>query len=252
MVRRRVISIILVSMLLVYMVAGALASGVAAAEPLYHVVKWNDTLSGIARMYGVTVKAIMDANKLTNANVISVNQRLVIPVPTTDYVVHVVAQGESLLTIAAKYGVKYWEIAWRNGITNPNLISIGQRLIIPGAQPSPAATPAPNATPVKSQEAIVITSPAANGNVKSPLVISGFGSGFENVLAVDVLDQAGKTIGQGQVTVSAESGQYGPFTGTITFAMPATLQPGRVQVYSISPRDGAIDHLASVTVNLKP
>jgi hypothetical protein len=32
--------------------------------------------------------------------------------------------------------------------------------------------------------------------------------------------------------------------------MPANTQPGRVQVYSLSPIDGAIDHLSSVVVTL--
>jgi hypothetical protein len=84
------------------------------------------------------------------------------------------------------------------------------------------------------------------------VTVTGWGSGFENNLAVDVLDQSGSVIGQGNVMVDAEFGQVGPFTGTVTFTPPDSTQLGRVAVYTISPRDGAIEHLASVTVNLKP
>jgi len=88
--------------------------------------------------------------------------------------------------------------------------------------------------------------------VSTPLTVTGYGKGFENNLAVDVLDEAGAVIGQGFVTVNAEFGQYGPFSGEVAFTAPATAQVGRVAVYRISPRDGAIEQLASVSIKLEP
>ncbi|MFC1657551.1 LysM peptidoglycan-binding domain-containing protein, partial [Candidatus Moduliflexota bacterium] len=44
-----------------------------------HVVQKGETLSLIAKRYGVTVNAIMAANGLANANIIRVGQALVIP-----------------------------------------------------------------------------------------------------------------------------------------------------------------------------
>lgn len=44
-----------------------------------HVVKAGETLSGIARLYGVSMNAIVQANNLSNPNVLSIGQRLVIP-----------------------------------------------------------------------------------------------------------------------------------------------------------------------------
>jgi LysM repeat protein len=46
-------------------------------------------------------------------------------------VVHVVQRGETLSAIAVRYGVNMWTIASFNGITNPNRIYVGQRLVIP-------------------------------------------------------------------------------------------------------------------------
>jgi len=54
-------------------------SGPAGGQGEGHVVKENETLSGIARQYGVPVGAVVDANKLKNANSIVVGQKLIIP-----------------------------------------------------------------------------------------------------------------------------------------------------------------------------
>ena len=46
-------------------------------------------------------------------------------------IIHTVAAGESLGSIAAQYGVSSDAIIEANRITNPNLIGVGDRLIIP-------------------------------------------------------------------------------------------------------------------------
>lgn len=52
--------------------------------------------------------------------------------------IHVVQRGESLSAIAQRYQVSLSELARKNGITNPNVIYVGQRLVIPGS-PAEAA-----------------------------------------------------------------------------------------------------------------
>jgi len=51
------------------------------------------------------------------------------PVETTEYVV---GNGESLSTISYKYGLKMPEVMALNGITNPNKLRVGQKLMLPG------------------------------------------------------------------------------------------------------------------------
>jgi len=46
--------------------------------------------------------------------------------------VHVVQRGESLSSIAQRYNVSQADLARQNGITNPNFVYVGQRLVIPG------------------------------------------------------------------------------------------------------------------------
>lgn len=286
MLNRRLIAAVLAAILVVWVTVTALTLGVGADDQVIHTVTWQETITSIARMYGVTVQAIVDANKLTNANVISVGQKLIIPSQPGQVSTHVVVAGESLTSIAAKYGLSVWDIAVRNGIANINLIVVGQSLIIPApatvVQPSPVTTtipvtgtvtvaatatktvtatvkvtttPVAPATPCSAAEAIIISAPLANANVKCPIIVAGWGSAFENHLAVDVLNAAGNTIAQSYAYIkpAGDGYGYGPFTGTISCTTTITqAELGRIQVYSISPRDGAIEHLSSVTVNLKP
>lgn len=140
------------ALLVVLLLALSCVLPVAAAPDrgnIIHVVKPGETLYSIARLYGVAPAAIARANGITNPNLIYVGQRLVIPVsqPTGGGRVHIVRAGETLFRIAARYGVDVWAIARLNGITNLNRIYVGQRLIIPGAAPTPQPTEQPATWP---------------------------------------------------------------------------------------------------------
>ena len=118
--------------------------------PITHVVQAGETLSEIARLYGTTVEAIVQANNLDNPDSLREGQVLIIPssaterppaeattqpVPTPSSPVgqriHVVQPGETLSQIANMYGVTVNEIVQANGLENPNAISVGQALVIP-------------------------------------------------------------------------------------------------------------------------
>lgn len=62
------------------------------------------------------------------------------PKPTSVAVtfVHMVRFGETLSSIGKKYGVAWQKIAEANKLTNPNLIMVGQKLVIPGKKTAPA------------------------------------------------------------------------------------------------------------------
>ena len=64
------------------------------------------------------------------------------PLPSFGYpVYHVVRYGDNLTRIAVYYGTTVWAIAQVNGIWNPNLIYVGQVLLIPAHSPSPGTWP---------------------------------------------------------------------------------------------------------------
>ena len=104
-----------------------------------YTVKAGDTLYAIALRYGVTIQQIVTANNITNANLISIGQVLTIPgtgtpttpAPPTTGTSYTVKAGDTLYAIALRYGVTITQLVNANGITNPNLIRVGQVLIIP-------------------------------------------------------------------------------------------------------------------------
>ncbi|WP_214851474.1 LysM peptidoglycan-binding domain-containing protein [Exiguobacterium sp. s193] len=100
-----------------------------------YTVKSGDTLYSIARKYDVSVSALASANNITNLNLISVGQVLKIPgtstTPPPTVTSYTVKSGDTLYAIASKYNVTVSSLAAANKITNINLISAGQLLIIP-------------------------------------------------------------------------------------------------------------------------
>ncbi|WP_074034109.1 LysM peptidoglycan-binding domain-containing protein [Exiguobacterium sp. AT1b] len=110
-----------------------------------YTVKSGDTLYSIARTYGITVSALAAANKITNFNLISVGQVLIIPgttvtPPPTTTVKYTVKSGDTLYKIATMYNTTVAKIAAANKITNVNSITVGQVLIIPGTTVTPPPT----------------------------------------------------------------------------------------------------------------
>jgi LysM repeat protein len=100
-----------------------------------HVVRSGETLSQIAWRYSTSVQWLMQANGLWNPNYIWVGQRLCVPCggvphPACGFT-HVVQRGETLSSIARRYGTCVQSIVAANHLCNPNYIWAGQRLYIP-------------------------------------------------------------------------------------------------------------------------
>jgi LysM repeat protein len=127
-------------LLILSMLFPALAWAAPAAQgETIHVVEWGETLELIAARYGVTVEAVMAANGLTDPNYVYVGQRLVIPASdhTRSGGQHVVAAGETLTSIAIRYGTTPAALASANGLSDTDTIYVGQVLKVPGASSSP-------------------------------------------------------------------------------------------------------------------
>ncbi|MBN1247567.1 MAG: LysM peptidoglycan-binding domain-containing protein [Anaerolineae bacterium] len=134
---------------LLLVAALAISRPALASTETVHVVQPGQTLTGIARWYGVDMWALARANGIVNPSFIYVGQRLVIPA-TGSYMPgrgYIVRAGDTLYSIASRHGVTVWALAQANGIYNLNRIYVGQYLVIPGAAPAPPPKPAPTVAP---------------------------------------------------------------------------------------------------------
>lgn len=117
---------------------GESASG--GSSNTYTVVA-GDTMGGIAAKLGVPYRALVDANPRVQPDRIQIGQSLRIPTAAAQSAasaagrVHVVASGDTVLGIAASYGVSVADLqAWNRGL-NPDRIAVGQQLQIRSARP---------------------------------------------------------------------------------------------------------------------
>ena len=95
-----------------------------------YVVKSGDTLYSIANTLGVTVAELKSTNNL-NDNNLSIGQQLKIPGLNISDNTYTVVSGDSLYSIAKKFGTNVSELKDLNNL-NSNNLSIGQVLLLPG------------------------------------------------------------------------------------------------------------------------
>lgn len=95
-----------------------------------HVVQPGDNVWLISRRYGVDAGQVIAANELPDPNRLAVGQALVIPTPGQE-TIHIVKQGESLWSIAQRYGTTVEAIMRLNPQATPTNLYPGQRLRIP-------------------------------------------------------------------------------------------------------------------------
>jgi LysM repeat protein len=125
-----------------------------------YIVQPGDNLEHIARRYNMSVAALAQLNGIVNPNSVVIGQVLVVPGPGNNYPggtiaptvlptvpggqqpgsqpggpqgprTHVVKPGENLFRISIQYNVTLDALMRANGITNPNLVYVGQVLRIP-------------------------------------------------------------------------------------------------------------------------
>ncbi|HIE4241369.1 TPA: N-acetylmuramoyl-L-alanine amidase AmiB [Serratia marcescens] len=127
-------------------VSSAGASRSVSGKTRIHVVKRAETLSGIADSYGTTMAALRDLNKLKKDGV-WVGQRLKVPAgkaaavtttvakaktPTKKTSKHKVARGDTLSSIASRYGVSVGDLKRVNNLKS-DVAPLDRTLTIPQA-----------------------------------------------------------------------------------------------------------------------
>ncbi|MHB9033978.1 MAG: LysM peptidoglycan-binding domain-containing protein, partial [Anaerolineae bacterium] len=160
---------------------------VVAKQGEWYVVKSGDTLSQIARRYGIRFADLLHANNIDDPNLILIGQRLWIP--GTDVSAtpapgsaeestpissdtdkngqwYTIQAGDTLSRIAGRFNVRASDLIALNDIKNPNLIIVGHRLLIPNSSP---ATTAPQKNVTKAATAAPTEKPRVTTQDKVPV-----------------------------------------------------------------------------------
>ncbi len=124
---------------------GSTASQVERNTTIEYTVKAGDTVSSIAREFGISVNTILWANDLTAYSFIRQGDKLkILPISG---IIHKVVSGENLQKIADKYDVSKDKIVLANGLASDSRLTIGQMIIIPdGKKIASAVTTKPKTT----------------------------------------------------------------------------------------------------------
>jgi len=134
--------------------------GIAAAQEAppqqLYAVQPGDTVESVASTFGVDPAAILAASAISAPPWLNPGEVVVVPAPgqspndaarmatelqgTRPYVsgAHLVTVGETLAGIANLYGVSPQGLSELNGLTAPDALSVGQRLLIPPVVGSPS------------------------------------------------------------------------------------------------------------------
>jgi LysM repeat protein len=134
----------------------------AAGPSRMHRVRSGETLSSIAKRYGVSVSSLQRWNGMGHSTKVVAGRKLKVSAPATAVAsggssraasapasggatTHRVVPGETASAIARRYGVSLDQFLKANGLTAKSTINVGQRLAVPGrgsAGAAPAATSA--------------------------------------------------------------------------------------------------------------
>lgn len=130
----------------VALVLGGLANPASAHES--YTIQSGDTLSEIARDHGVSTKALMAENEISDPDRIRVGQTLSIPHPGDDSGnatpvaapapapvasgFYTVVSGDTLGAIASKHNSTVKVLAELNNLSSPYVLRVGQELKLPG------------------------------------------------------------------------------------------------------------------------
>jgi LysM repeat protein len=136
-------------------VPGALAASTvtATSAPAVHTVEPGDTVSSIAQQFGLSTASVLALNGLSWRSTIFPGQVLTLttaPVKTTapppartQAGRYTIIKGDTVSSVAARFGVSTRSILAANGLDAASIIYPGQTLTIPGREPDEQPAPAP-------------------------------------------------------------------------------------------------------------
>jgi hypothetical protein len=115
----------------------------------------------------------------------------------------------------------------------------------------PAASPQTRAMFGSYLPAITVASPVVGAQVSSPVTISGTAAVFEAVVSVRILDAAGNEIARTFTNATCGTGCRGGYSVAVAYSV-GHVEPGTIEVFEASAKDGSPVNVQSIPVTLVP
>ncbi|MGQ9473252.1 MAG: LysM peptidoglycan-binding domain-containing protein [Candidatus Caldatribacteriaceae bacterium] len=121
-----------------------------SSTTITHIVKQGESLWVIARLYGVSMKSIMEANSLNEHSILQVGMKLAIPgiavskvsskgatssAPKENYQTYRIQPGDTLWSISRRFRISVDTLAKVNGLNESSILKVGRELRIPTSVP---------------------------------------------------------------------------------------------------------------------
>jgi LysM repeat protein len=139
----------------------AIVLAVGPAEPAWshsrYVVRWGDTLTGIAAAQETTVAELVRINRLRLTDVLFAGSSLRLPTRAgfVGWHSYIVRRGDTLSAIAVRHGTTVSALAHANGLRSANVVLAGGRVRVPARSFSQDTLPA--ATSVRASWSVRTT-----------------------------------------------------------------------------------------------
>ncbi|MDR2418284.1 MAG: LysM peptidoglycan-binding domain-containing protein [Treponema sp.] len=162
-----------------------------------HVVRQGETITSIARSYGVDANRLMSVNNITDPQRLQVGKQLVIP--SVASIEHRAVRGETLYGIARQYGIDIKTLRSVNNLSETYVLKAGDVLRIPHEGATVSST---SLWPIAAKEVAY-----RNGNLGGVILI-GEPSEVVKSITTGTVISAGPYHGFGQVVVVKTAGGY--------------------------------------------
>lgn len=183
-----------------------------------YTVREGDSLSGIAKMFGVSVSTIKWANDLNYEGQIKVGQTLII-LPVTG-VQYTIKKGDTLKAIAGKFNADPEEIIRFNDLSQNTSLVESQIIIIPNGDYAEPEKPTSLPTAPKLR---AVSGPSYIGYYQRPIEEGRKSQGIHGYNGIDLADSCGTPVmasASGDVIINREYGWNAGYGNYIVISHP--------------------------------
>lgn len=204
-----------------------------------YTVRDGDTLSSIAKMFGVSTNTIVWANNIKGGIINEGDQLIILPISGIEYTV---AKGDTVQSIAKKYGADVNDVISYNELGSDSSLTVGQVVIVPDGELGAESTKPSGSTgsssssagghknscglKISNYERLLVNPcnyPSYNGYYARPISGGSKSQNLHGYNAVDLTSPAGTPISaaaDGTVIVSRAGGYNGGYGTYVVISHP--------------------------------